>query len=205
MPESGFEGKPIPDLNPRILNSEQSPSGLAHAGMLDAMANSIDTAQVPSGTNGWREIRFDSIDDAVAEIERVAMADRDGRLKRCGNWTAGQIFGHLSSWIDYAFDGYPSEMKPPWIIRFILKFQKHKFIKGPMPRGVKIPRVPGGTYATEAISTEDGRSRVVNSFERLRREKPARASPIFGEMTHEEWAQLNLRHAELHLGFVRYS
>ena len=35
---------------------------------------------------------------------------------------------------------------------------------------------------------------------RLRRSAPKDPNPLFGRLTHEQWVQLNLRHAELHLG-----
>ena len=36
----------------------------------------------------------------------------------------------------------------------------------------------------------------------LRDNDPAKPNPVFGPLTHEQWIQLNLRHAELHLGFL---
>jgi len=38
-------------------------------------------------------------------------------------------------------------------------------------------------------------------MERLRAGPPARPNVIFGPLTHDEWIQLHLRHAELHLSF----
>jgi hypothetical protein len=91
-----------------------------------------------------RSIRFSSLDEALADIDRIAAADRAGRLRRTGNWTAGQTFGHLATWIEFAYDGYPPDMRPPWFIKLILKLQKKKFMRGPLPRGVRIPGVEGG-------------------------------------------------------------
>ena len=44
-------------------------------------------------------------------------------------------------------------------------------------------------------------SRFRAAMDRLRTTAPAAPNPVFGRLTHEQWIQLNLRHAELHLGF----
>lgn len=33
-------------------------------------------------------------------------------------------------------------------------------------------------------------------------ERFTQASPIFGKLSHEQWVNLHLKHAELHLGFL---
>jgi hypothetical protein len=43
----------------------------------------VNTAKVA----GPRLLRFESIDQALAEVERIVEAERAGRLKRLGNWT----------------------------------------------------------------------------------------------------------------------
>lgn len=148
----------------------------------------------------YRIVRFNSIDQLLEEIERLAAADRAGRLSCCGKWTLGQIFGHLATWCSFAFDGSP--LKVPFFIRWIVKFQKKRFINGPMPRGVKIPRVPGGTLGTEPISLDEGLARLKQQLLRLKSEAPVKPHMLFGPLRHEEWIAMNLRHAELHLGYV---
>jgi uncharacterized protein DUF1569 len=155
----------------------------------------VDTGKI----TGRRVLRFESIDQLLAEVDRLAAAERTGRLKRLGNWTLGQTLGHLATWADFAYTGVP--LKPPFFIRWILKFQKNKFIKGPMPAGVKIPNVEGGTLGTAPISLDEGAARYRSVLERLKREAPTLPSPILGKMTHEESIALTLRHGELHLGF----
>jgi hypothetical protein len=158
----------------------------------------VNTAKVAD----FRTLKFANLDQMWAEVEAIAAADRAGTLRRIGNWTSGQTFGHLSTWIDFAYDGYPADMQPPWIIKLILKFQKNKFMRGPMPRGVQIPGVAGGTKGTDLISLEDGVTRLRRSVERLKTSPPTQRSPVFGPLTHEEAKNMNLRHAELHLGYL---
>lgn len=164
----------------------------------------VNTAAARLEPEKARDLHFATLDEVAAEMDRIAEADRVGRLRKLGNWNAGTIFGHLASWIDYSFEGFPPKLNPPWIIRLILKFQKSKFMKGPMPRGVKIPGIEGGTLATEAVPLEEGVRHLRRSLDRLKREKPTQKSVLFGELTHEEWIKGTLRHAELHMSYLTY-
>ena len=151
-----------------------------------------------------RKLRFNSIDDLLADIDRIVAADKAGKLRRTGNWTAGQAMGHLAAWISYGYDGFPMK-PPPWFIRIILKMMKEKYLRDGMPAGVKIPKVDAGTYAIDVISTDEGASRLRKALARLKSGEPAKFdSPAWGKMPQDERIALNLRHAELHLGFLHY-
>jgi hypothetical protein len=148
-----------------------------------------------------RPLRFECIGDLLAEIDRLIAAEAEGRLRCSGNWTLGQAFGHLSTWIDYGYDGYP--MRVPWLIRTLIRMRLKKYMHEGMPGGVRIPRVPGGTYGTDVLPTQEGAARLKKSLGRLAAGEPAKyQSPAFGDMSHDDRVTLNLRHAELHLGFV---
>jgi hypothetical protein len=161
-----------------------------------ASTGCVDTGKVSER----RKLKFDSVDQVMAEVEHLAEAERAGRLRRVGNWTLGQTFCHLATWIEYSYTGAP--LKVPFFIRWILRFQKRKFLYEPMRAGVKIPRVPGGTLATEPMSLEDALPRMRRALARLKTEAPTALNPIFGRLSYEEWTALQLRHAELHLGFM---
>jgi hypothetical protein len=155
----------------------------------------VDTGAVANR----RILRFESVDQAMADVDRLVEAERAGRLKRLGNWTLGQTLGHLAAWSEYGYTGFP--LKVPFFIRWILRLRKQKFLYGPMRAGVKIPRVEGGTLATDPMTTEEGLGRFRRVMERLKTEAPTDPSPILGQLTHAETIAINLRHAELHLGF----
>lgn len=157
----------------------------------------VDTSKV----SDRRTLRFSSARDVLVDVEQLAAAERAGTLRRTGNWTLGQNLNHLAAWIHYSFDGFPLK-PPPLIIRWLLKMQKNKFLNQSMHRGIKIPGVPGGTLAIEVVPTEEGLRRYSAAWQRLENNAPTQPSLIFGPMTHEEWIKLNLRHAELHLGFL---
>jgi EAL domain-containing protein (putative c-di-GMP-specific phosphodiesterase class I) len=148
-----------------------------------------------------RPLRFTSIDAVLAEAERLAAAERDGRLKPLGNWTLGQALHHLAVWITFAYEGFPSDVRPPAALRFLLRLIRRKILNGSMPAGVRLPKVEGGTHGTEKVTTVEGLAQLRRALNRLRTEPARHASPAFGKLTAEEWEKLNLRHAELHLGF----
>jgi len=158
----------------------------------------INTAKVTDR----RKIRFDSMDDLLADIERIVAADRDGNLRRTGNWTAGQALGHVATWIDYAYEGYPFH-GVPWFVKLILKLKKKSYLQKGMQAGIRIPKTEGGTYGTQALKVEEGADRLRKALARLKSGEPARfESPAWGKMPYNERVALNLRHAELHLSFL---
>jgi hypothetical protein len=55
------------------------------------------------------------------------------------------------------------------------------------------------------MPTREAADRLKQAFRRLESGEPAKFhSPAFGAMSHEDRIRLNLRHAELHLGFLDY-
>lgn len=159
----------------------------------------IDTSKV----RDFRRLRFESIGDVRRELDVLVSAHRAGTLRRSGNWTPGQVFSHLAAFIGYGFDGYPAELgSPSWLIVFILKRMKNRYLYKQLPRGVKIPRVQGGTVGAEDVSFEEGIARLREGLERVERSAPSQPNKIFGPLTHDEWKALHLRHCELHLGYL---
>jgi hypothetical protein len=149
-----------------------------------------------------RPLRFNTIDEALAEALRLAAAEREGGLTQLGTWTLGQTLGHLATWASFALDGYPDNVRAPLPVRLIVRLFRNRIINKAMPVGMKIRGVAGGTVGTELLTTDDGMSRFQDAMERLRRTAPSEPNPLLGRLTHDEWIQLNLRHAELHLGFL---
>lgn len=155
---------------------------------------------MPTRRPDHRHLRFDDLEMLLGEIDRIVAAERAGRLRRSGNWTTGQTFGHLAAWIEYGYEGYP--FRTPWYIRVVIRMMMLRYLTKGMPAGLRIPATPGGTYGTEVMSTEEGERRLKAALERLRREPARFDSPSIGRLSEHQRQQLNLRHAELHLGFL---
>ena len=155
----------------------------------------IDTGKVADR----RPLRFESTDDILAEVDRLAEAERAGKLRRLGNWTLGQALGHLAAFIEYGYTGFP--LKVPFFIRWILKLRKNKYLHEALPSGRRIPGVEGGTLAIEPLPLDEAVGRMRRMLSRLKAEPPPKPHVIFGRLTHQEWIAINARHAELHLSF----
>lgn len=154
-----------------------------------------------TATTSRRTIRLATLEDAEADADRLVDADAAGQLRSSGNWTLGQALGHLSEWVQIGYRGMP--MRVPWMVRLIGPMMRGRMIHGQMPAGVKLPGVEGGTFGTERLPTSTGRERLRDAYARLRTERPPERHPILGRMSHEDWIQLHLRHAELHLSFFQ--
>lgn len=157
----------------------------------------IDTAKVRR-----RPLKFESLGDVRAELGRIEAAQKSGNLRAIGNWTPGQVFNHLATWGDYPYDGYPAQLNPPWFVKLILRMMKKKFFKGPMPGGARIPGIEAGTMGTEVVPFDEALARYRRTIQRYESAPPPRPNIIFGALSHDQWKALQLRHAELHLGFL---
>jgi hypothetical protein len=157
----------------------------------------LDTTRVSR-----RKLRFATIDDVLADMDRIISAERAGTLRCTGNWTAGQTFAHLAAWIEYAYEGYPLK-RQSWVIRLLLRWMLPWILRNGMPAGGRIPKAPGGTYGAEPVPIREASERLRAALRRLVNHEPALYdSPAFGRLSDEERIQLNLRHAELHLSFL---
>jgi hypothetical protein len=151
----------------------------------------IDTSKVKER----RKVEYASLQQVLADAERLCR----GPIKPLGNWSAGQVFQHLAWVLDTSIDG--TDARFPLLLRIMARLMKKKLLGGPMPPGFKLPSsaqklVPGPT------STEVGLAALKAAIARQERE-PARApNAVFGKLTRDEWNQLHLKHAALHMSFL---
>lgn len=150
-----------------------------------------------------RSVRYETLDDAVADMNQLAKLERDNKLEQLGNWTLGQAIGHVATWAEYAYTPAPLP-RPPLVIRLIIQYVlKGRYLRKGMPAGVEIPGVEGGTIGTEEMPTHAAIERFTAVAERLKKEAPTQPSPAFGKLSQEEGTLLQLRHAELHMSFFK--
>jgi len=148
-----------------------------------------------------RTLRFETLDQALAEAARLAALQKSGAAQYAGNWDAAQILNHVGAWAEYAY--VPNPVRAPWFVKLLVKPMKNKFLNQGLPAGRLIPKIPGGTTHIEKMPIDQALERFQKSFTRLKTDPPTQPSPVFGRMTHEEAIKLNLRHAELHMSFVK--
>jgi len=59
-----------------------------------------------------RIVTLNSLDDYQEELNRISLAHENKTLVARGSWTPGQLLGHLASWIEYGYTGYPMSKLP---------------------------------------------------------------------------------------------
>lgn len=158
----------------------------------------MDTKAAPR-----RDLRYESFDDLAADLDAIEAAHRAGTLGVTGNWTPGQIMDHLAKFATCALDGFPG--RAPWPIRKLLTVMyKKKILSGdPLPPGYKIPKQAAFMRPREDITTEEGIAELRGIIDRLRAgEQFSQPSPIFENLTHEQWCKAQLGHASMHMSFI---
>lgn len=149
-----------------------------------------------------RALRFATVAEMLADARSLASAPRPERL---GNWTLGQALNHIAAWIEFPYTGYPPELVIPDEVRANADATKQRMMREPMRPGERIPGLAAGTLVTEVVPTAAGLARLEAAARLLRDGDPSdqapHPDPLFGVVTRHEWAQISLRHAELHLSF----
>ena len=154
----------------------------------------VDTAKVP----GRRKLKFESLEAVLEEAERLAAAPR---MKALGNWSPGQVFHHLAATMNLSIDGH--KHRPPWFIRWLGPVMRNGILKKGMSPGFKLPQPIASILISEGdVETAAGLAVLREAVRRLKREAHREPHGFFGKLTHQQWDQLHLRHAELHLSFL---
>lgn len=158
---------------------------------------SVDTKSVA----GRRKLRFDSLDDLLAEADRLA----SGEVTMLGNWSLAQVFAHLAAGINSTMDG--STFKPPALMRLmapVMKmFMKKKFIHEGIPSGFQIPKAAQAQFIpADDVEIQTALGQLRSAVERFKSADNLAGHPLLGTLTKEETMQFQLRHAEMHLSFA---
>lgn len=144
-----------------------------------------------------RTLKFASIADLRAELDRLEAAHHAGTLRHTGNWTPGAAFKHLGTFISYYYEGFP--FKPPAVLRLIGPLFKKTFVTKGFKPGLKAP----AAAEPEDCSFEEGLAHLRAQLDRIDAgDSLAGPNPVLGTITHDEGVQIHLRHAEHHLGFL---
>ena len=145
-----------------------------------------------------RELKFSSLDEAVAEVERLA----SGPVRTTGRHTFGQIIEHLARTHDMA-TGKTVGPRPPLIVRLIMPIAKHFLLKGPVKPGFKLPRQSEVFFwPEEDVDIQQALGHLRESVAHYNTVGPLPIHPVFGSMTREQCDRLNCGHCAMHLSFV---
>ncbi len=147
-----------------------------------------------------RDISFQTLDEVLSDLETVSSDD----YAVIGGLTKGQIFRHLADSFRSSIDGFPSDLKPPWIARKIIgPLMKNRIIHNKMKPGFQLPKSAKNYHPDrEDFPAEESLQELKSQIKRFQNEPGSAKHPFFGKLTPEEWTLLHLRHAELHLSFL---
>ena len=154
-----------------------------------------------AGAVGRRRLRFDNVDELLAELDRIVGTP----TRTSGDWSAAQIIEHLAKFVEFSFDGFPFRM--PWHVRLACWLLKHVawhwLLDRAMRPGYRLPESASGLLPGPDARLDASSARLRAALDRIRSgERMTQPSPFEGRITHEQWLEAHLRHAELHLSFV---
>lgn len=148
-----------------------------------------------------RQLKFETLNEMLLEAARL----HEYGYQRSGNWSLGQACGHISQWMQFPIDGFPTQPLPLRAIFWVLKRTigpglKRKILANGFSAGTPTApqTVPPGT-----LSDQEGLEQLRAAVTRLEAyDGPLYPSPLFGPMDHGTLRQVTLLHAEHHLGFL---
>lgn len=151
-----------------------------------------------------RAVRYTTLDDLLEDIGAIERADAEGRVRPLGNWSPGQNLQHLARFMASSLDGFDGEL--PFFVRVFGRGLRlvlgRRLFQKPPPAGFKLPK---GTafLPADSIPVPQGAAELREQIGRVQSGAAfIPASPLLGKLTREEWIEMHLRHAELHLSFV---
>ncbi len=143
-----------------------------------------------------RTLHYATLSDVVRDAERL-VTDH----VTVGNWSFGQILQHLAKTMDASLDGFGFQAS--WFARWLIApLVKNSVLTKPLTPGFKLPASATSILPDEQISVDDGLRQLKAAVDRVSHETPGADHPFLGKLATEEWMQLHLRHAELHMSFA---
>ena len=145
-----------------------------------------------------RELRFDSLHDAVADAERLAQ----GNVRTTGEHTFGQIVEHLARTHDMA-TGKTTGPTLPFFMRLMMPFLKGSILNAPAKQGFKLPPAAQEFFWPDGdVDVQQAVAHLKQSVENYYSNGPLKVHPVFGKATREQIDNLNITHCAMHLSFV---
>ncbi|MBT8486176.1 MAG: DUF1569 domain-containing protein [Phycisphaerales bacterium] len=153
-------------------------------------------------TGGRRELRFDTLEEAVRDAENLLASGYD----RVGEWDLAQCCDHLAAVMQYPIDGFPAFRFPVnaacWLLRHTVAPGQ---IRKVLARGVWRAGSPTDKRTIPAAGGDDAAAvtRLDAAVGRLlTHEGPLHASPLFGMLDRDTLVKLHRIHTAHHLSFL---
>jgi hypothetical protein len=153
-----------------------------------------------------RQVRLRSLADLAAEVERTHASAVAGRVRPLGNWTTAQVFHHLATFVEGSLDGFSFRYPWPlrWLSRLVGSLSWRWLLRMAFRPGFTNPPAAAAVEPAPDTRLEDAVSYLRRQLGRvLGGERMTQRSPTGEVPSHEQWLDCHLRHAELHLSFLR--
>jgi hypothetical protein len=146
-----------------------------------------------------RTVQYASFDEVLADAERLVRA----RAATTGNWSLDQILGHVAIAMEMSVDGFVGMV--PWPLRLVGQYIfKPMILKYGMKPGFKLPAdAEKRSVPARGVDPNAALERLRRAVQRLRSVPKRQPHPFFGPMPAAEWDRVHLRHAALHMSFIR--
>ena len=144
-----------------------------------------------------RSLRFSCLNDVIADAERLVASPNPRTL---GNWPLDQLLTHLAIGINGSLDGISG--KAPLFIRLVGPLIKRRVFQHGLSPGFRLPKKLEAVAFPAGASPQQALEQLRAAVQRTDIETMTVIHPVFDRLTHDEWLQFHLRHAELHLSFA---
>jgi hypothetical protein len=153
-----------------------------------------------TATASRRRVRYDSFDEFLADAQR-AVRDQAGTT---GKWSLGQILEHLAIGNEKSIDGFG--FLAPLPVRMVAGiFLKKRLLARGLKPGFRLSKRAEQILVPDETDPNDALDHLRRSVQRLQSETKRSPHPFLGRMALDESNRMNLRHAELHMSFVKAS
>jgi hypothetical protein len=153
-----------------------------------------------TATVARRRVRYESFDELLADAQRAV----HGKAETTGKWSLGRILEHLAIGNEKSIDGF-GFLAPLPIRMFAGTFLKKRLLTRGLKPGFRLPKRAEQILVPEEIDPSAALDHLRRSVERLQTETKRSPHPFLGRMKVDESNRMNLRHAELHMSFVKAS
>lgn len=146
---------------------------------------------------GRRQLHFNSLDDILADAEQLT----SGPIKAAGNWSPGQIFEHLARGYTLPLDGVVLPI--PFYVRWGARMMLGIFLRNGMPAGIKLDGESAQALVPpDSITPQTGLADLRQGVALWKAKTSVPRHSVFGNISDDQWTQVHLRHAELHMSFL---
>lgn len=154
-----------------------------------------------------RTLNFSNLSQVLEDVDRLV----DGGYQQTGQWNLTQTCQHLTDWIRFPVEGFPTQ---PLLMRTVLAIMRNTIAKSQFKRMLAsdtmrpgLPTMPATVYAAKSLEDETEMHRAAELFKiKVRQfidhQEGVHSSPLYGAMDKSTAEHLQRIHCAHHLSFL---